>query len=138
MARIPADQIHMMRTLLFKELRTLRPFAWLIVGLLVLIVAYTCATEFPDSNPLVPAHWLEHDASGELAFLMLFGLIIGAGLLVNESEQGTLTFLDALPVSRTRIFIAKMVAGLLVLSLASILCFGIDVVLGLISRTSMS
>jgi hypothetical protein len=126
----------MMRTLLYKELRTLLPFGWLILGLILLILGFLFATEFPDSNPLEPAKWLASDRSGALAFMMLFGLIIGAGLLVNESEQGTLTFLDGLPVSRTRLFLAKIIAGLLVLSIAPVLGFAIDVMLGWISRNS--
>jgi len=127
----------MMRTLICKELRTLLPFAWLILGLMALILGSTFAIEFPDTNTLEPAKWLANDRPGALAFLMLFGLMIGAGLLVNESEQGTLTFLDGLPVSRTRIFGAKMIAGLLVLSLGPVFGLGVDVALDLISRDSM-
>jgi ABC-2 family transporter protein len=127
----------MMRTLIYKELRTLLPFAWLIVGLMALILGSIFAIEFPDTNTLDPAKWLADDRGGALAFLLFFGLIIGAGLLVNESEQGTLTFLDGLPVSRTRIFAGKMIAGFLVLSIGPVIGLSVDVLLDSISRDSM-
>jgi hypothetical protein len=126
----------MMRTLLHKELRTLLPFAWLIVGLMILGAGFVFATEFPDTKSFVPARWLANDRSDALANLVLFSLIIGAGLLVNESEQGTLSFLDALPVSRTRIFFSKVIAALLILSLVPLFGAVFDVFGGLISRKS--
>lgn len=127
----------MMRTLIYKELRTLLPFAWLIVGLMLLILGSVLAIEFPDTNTIDPAKWLDEDRGGALAFLLFFGLIIGAGLLVNESEQGTLTFLDGLPVSRTRIFAAKMISGILVLSIGPLIGLAADILLDSISRDSM-
>lgn len=128
----------MMRALLAKELRALRPLACCLAGLFALIVLFTVATELPDAQPLDPQKWLHHDRSGAFAVLGLFGLMIGAGSLIQESEQGTLRFLDGLPISRTRLFAAKVLAAFAVIALAPVLGLSIDSIFGLISRSSIS
>ena len=47
----------MMRVLIAKELRALRPMALCIAGVLVLGLFYTLATEMPDEQRLDPANW---------------------------------------------------------------------------------
>jgi hypothetical protein len=68
---------------------------------------------------------------------MLFSLLLGAGLLVQESEQRTLLFLDGLPVSRSRIFAMKALAAFLIISLVPLLDVISDLAFSAISRTSI-
>ena len=69
--------------------------------------------------------------------LVLFGLMIGAGVLVHESDQGTLRFLDGLPLSRTRIFAAKVVAAFAVIALVPLLDLTSMLFFDWLSRTSV-
>jgi hypothetical protein len=128
----------MMRALFIKELRGLRPFALCIVGIMVVSLVYLVATEAPDEQRLVPAAWLTENQAGVFFLLLLFSLMLGAGLLINEREQGTLAFLDGLPLSRTRLFVAKVTAALAMLSLIPILGMGTELLLAALSRTSLA
>jgi hypothetical protein len=132
-----AADFAMMRALLAKELRALRPLACCIAGLFALTLLYLFATELPDAQPLNPQKWLNHDRAGAFFMLTLFGLMIGAGSLIHESEQGTLRFLDGLPLSRSRLFAAKVLAAFAVIALVPILGLSADSALGLISRSSI-
>ncbi|MEI9898250.1 MAG: ABC transporter permease [Chthoniobacter sp.] len=126
----------MNRVLLEKELQALRPFVVCILGLSVLSWIYTLCTKVPDAEHFDPAHWLDETRGGSLLLLALFSLLLGAGVLMQESDQRTLLFLDGLPVSRTRVFLLKTLAALLVIALLPLLDFGTDVATGLLSRTS--
>lgn len=127
----------MNRVLLSKELRTLAPYAWCLAALFCVGTVYTLFTEMPDMQTFHPDRWMEKSRSGSLMILALFGLLLGASLLMQESEQRTLLFLDGLPVSRTRIFFAKVLAAAMVISLVPLLDFGGDVLFGFLSRTSV-
>ena len=127
----------MNRLLLAKELRALRPHAMCILALFGVMTIYLFATEALDAQHFLPAHWLDKSRGGSLALLGLFSLLLGAGLLMHESEQRTLLFLDGLPVSRTRVFCMKVLASLLVIALLPLLDFGSDIAFGLLSRTSV-
>lgn len=126
----------MNRVLLDKELRALRPFAACILGLSVLSWIYTLCTKVPDAEHFDPVHWLDETRGGSLLLLALFSLVLGAGLLMQESDQRTLLFLDGLPVSRTRVFCMKTLAAMLVIALLPLLDLGTDVATGWLSRTS--
>ena len=127
----------MMRALLAKELRSLRPFTFCIAGLFLLMLIYMMATELPDVHSFDPEKWLQNDRGGAFGIPLLFGLMIGASLLITEADQGTLRFLDGLPVSRTRVFFVKVLAAFATLALIPILGLGFDVAFGLIARTSL-
>lgn len=127
----------MIRPLLGKELRTLAPYAACIAALSLVTAIYLLATEMPDRQTFDPARWLDKSRSDSLAILALFSMLLGAGLLMQESEQRTLLFLDGLPLSRTRIFLAKVLAALLVIALVPLLDFGGDIFFGYLSRTSI-
>ena len=127
----------MMRALLAKELRALRPLAWCIIGMHLLGTVFLLATEMPDEQKFVFTDWMAEDRYGWLMVLVLFALMIGAGLLIHESEQGTLRFLDGLPVSRTRLFFAKVLAGLAVLALVPLLGVPEEIIFDQLSRESI-
>jgi len=124
-----------MSELLKKELRALRPMMMLMVAVTAATFIYSMADEFPDiSSPSSQ----ESSAIGGLIVLGLFSAMTGAGLLVSESGDGTLLFLDALPVSRTRIFRTKIAAGIAVLIAALLLDFSLDVVSSVMEHQSTS
>lgn len=102
----------MTRALLRKEFRSLLPFVGLVVFLNLLGWADVLLTRFPDQFPL---HELLDDASDELFLLFVIAFALAAGLVVREADEGTLTFLDGLPVSRTRVFFTKTFLALGVL-----------------------
>lgn len=122
-----------MRTLLWKELRDLKMFVALVAGVELLALGFSLATKCPDQQVFNPA-----DAMTTGHDILFFGIMLAAGLLIRESDEGTLNFLDGLPVSRTRIFAAKMIAGFLVLAIVPVLEFLPDVIFGLLSQTSIS
>lgn len=127
----------MMRALIAKELRALRPMALCIVGVYALSILYMLATEMPDKQRFDPADWLAEHRGSTVVVTLVFGLMIGAGVLVNESTQGTLRFLDGLPVSRTRIFVAKVAAAFAVIALVPLVDFPGTLLFDWLSRTSV-
>lgn len=102
-----------MRALLRKELRALLPVYALLAALVALEFAFELATSPPDQRPISVA-WEDYAGHGSmgavLSFLLAFA--ISGGLLARESEEGTLAFLDALPTTRSRVFLAKFAAGM--------------------------
>ncbi len=104
----------MTKTLLFKELRALRPYL-VFAGLLM-------AATVPD----VLVHQSAFRSLAEtftsvwsMPLPLIFGIValaLGTGVSVKERDEGTLAFLDALPVTRTRVFFVKLLAAMLVLS----------------------
>jgi hypothetical protein len=101
-----------MTALLYKELRSLRPFLALMLFFIVLSAVYLFFSEYPDQYPL--SKLIEYD-EGEQVMSFVLAFALAAGLLVRERDEGTLAFLDALPVSRARIFSCKVLLGLGVL-----------------------
>ncbi|MBL9167799.1 MAG: ABC transporter permease [Verrucomicrobiales bacterium] len=117
-----------MRGLLTKELRMLVPFLGLYLFLTAVSVWVAPSDPvFPDlPQPDLHKFFTEFltNLVGNQCF---FGLLIGAGLLVNEEENGTLGFLDGLPVRRTTVFAAKWIAGFLVLTAMLVMDWGLGV-----------
>ena len=104
----------MRRALLLKELRSLRPFLYIILALLLLDTVDALL------SPLGARTFMERLASlsDELAMLQIvLGFALGSTLLTREIDDGTLNFLDGLPMTRRAIFAAKIAAAMLVLSL---------------------
>jgi ABC-type transport system involved in multi-copper enzyme maturation permease subunit len=95
-----------------KEMRSLRPFVFVVLALVLadIIDAFLVpfgARSFPDRLRLL---------SDELgAVQIVLGFALGANLLVREIDDGTLDFLDGLPLKRHAIFAAKIKAAMLVL-----------------------
>lgn len=67
-------------------------------------------------NPSAPAtDIVRHLGLGRLATVMLVvtaGMVCGSALFASERENGTSTFLDTLPIYRTPLWLAKLIAGL--------------------------
>jgi ABC-type transport system involved in multi-copper enzyme maturation permease subunit len=95
----------MTRVLLRKELRDLLPWAILSVCIGLTDLAGLLLRPF-DMLPLGVTHRMLGDENGPVLWFMAFA--IGTGLGIREQDDGTLAFLDGLPVSRSRVFFVKM------------------------------
>jgi hypothetical protein len=94
-----------------KEWAGMRPFAWLLVVLFLLdlleLAAGDLQTWHRSFTLFSGSRWTE---STVMSLLLSFAM--GSGLLTRELEDGTLAFLDGLPVRRSEVFLSKlMVAG---------------------------
>jgi hypothetical protein len=94
-----------------KEWAGMRPFAWLLVVLVLLdlleLAAGDLQTWHRSFTLFSGSRWTE---STVMSLLLSFAM--GSGLLARELEDGTLAFLDGLPVRRSEVFLSKlMVAG---------------------------
>lgn len=121
--------------LLRKELRALRPFLWLIFVLAGLDAAATFATEFPDQHSIADVF---DDFDAQFAYFMLFAIAfaIGQTLVGREKSEGTLEFVDSLPLSRARLYWTKWLAGYLILSVYLVIGLVVHLPLHLWSLTS--
>ncbi len=127
-----------MRGLLFKELRSMVPFIGLVVLLSLLSAVDELLTDQPDMRPLAVAASDYVTLPKEFSVLMfLLTFAVGSGLLVREHDEGTLEFLDSLPLSRTRVFFTKILLATAVLLIVPLCNVGIAVLLHMGSRTSL-
>jgi hypothetical protein len=110
------------RTLLAKELRALRPY-WLLS--LVLVLLSVLDLVLASSGPRSLATNFGGLTGSTFNFVFaLVALALGTGLSVKERDEGTLAFLDALPVTRTRVFLVKVLAAMAVLTAFPAFQFG--------------
>ncbi|MCS7022933.1 MAG: ABC transporter permease [Gemmataceae bacterium] len=84
-----------------------------VFGLATLIATALLAQ---PGNPSAPATDIVRFLGlGRLAAVMLVmtaGMVCGSALFANERENGTFTYLETLPISRAWLWLAKLVAGL--------------------------
>ena len=105
-----------MSSLLRKELSSIKPIFLLVLFFGSLDWLFILTTEFPDQYPLA-SYFVEEEDGWSLIPYFIVAFALAAGLLVRERDEGTLDFLDALPVNRIRIFLAKYTVALGVLLL---------------------
>jgi ABC-type transport system involved in multi-copper enzyme maturation permease subunit len=106
-----------MSVLLKKELRAQRPFVVLIAFIALLNLCEFLAGKYPDTRS-IGEHLNEHANSGEVAVIYLvLAMCLALALLPREKDEGTLEFLDGLPCTRSQIFAAKALTGILILGL---------------------
>jgi len=127
-----------------KELRDRLPFLALVLALyFVADFMWVLLTEYPDQRTLSDALLDFEPGAGALSVIagtvVIFLVVLSLcyGLLVGERDRGTLEFLDALPVSRTQIFIAKVGTALLVLFAGPVSGYGVLLIFHALSRTSL-
>lgn len=126
-----------MKPLLAKELRSAWPFLALVFFFAALNWVFVLLAEYPDQQPLSKLLGDDNRTNTQVVtFLMAFAL--AAGLLVREQDEGTLGFLDALPVSRTRVFLAKVLVALGVLWFLPLCDFAFNATFHALSRTSLA
>ena len=123
-----------MRSLLWKEARSLVPFMALVLFFSLLSWVELFFVKFPDQYPL---HELirDNDTGAVMSFVIAFAL--ASGLLMRERDDRTLDFLDALPVSRVQIFLAKFALALGALWLMPLSDLVFRIVVYYWSRTSL-
>lgn len=121
--------------LLSKELRSLRPFLWLVLVILGIDLIGTLLTRFPDQFSISDA-FDEFDASFAYAIHLVFALAMGQTLIQRERSEETLEFVDSLPVSRSQVFWTKWLAGYIILALFILASFATDLPLHFWSRSS--
>ena len=121
-----------------KELRAVRPFLGLILALIVFGACYELLSELPNARPMARTFEVYFAPDREntiMAFVLVFAL--ATGLLVREHDEGTMEFLDSLPVSRSRVFVVKVPAATSVLVWLIVLDSGIGILLHGLSRNSL-
>ena len=100
----------MKRALFAKEMRSLRPFLFVVLVLVLLDTINAFLMPFEARS--FPARFAS--LSNELSALQIvLGFALGSNLLVREIDDGTVNFLDGLPLTRRAIFVAKIKAAML-------------------------
>jgi hypothetical protein len=100
-------------TLFRKELYGLR-FAAVLFALYFLIPLVCSAPfEFPD-RPDLTGSGEPYDFTDVLAYQFIMAIAMGVSVLGQEREHSTMSFLDALPITRRMVFVHKAVAAGLV------------------------
>jgi ABC-type transport system involved in multi-copper enzyme maturation permease subunit len=114
-------------SLLRKEWLALRPFAFLLLALFLFGVVYSLSSEYIDRYSMW--HQFVPDTESVLIMVFVLSIVVALGLLVREKDEGTLLFLDALPVSRASVYLAKWVvaycllAGFMLLSILEVFIY---------------
>ncbi len=117
-----------------KELRELLP--WAILGLAVGVVEpIEALTGQIDMRPLGATIGLLNGMNALLYWFIAFA--IGTGLVTRERDEGTLAFLDGLPLSRGRAFAIKCAVMALIVLIAPLLHVATIVFAHLLSRGSL-
>jgi len=101
------------RSLLRKEWLAQRPFVILAAALFIFGLFMAFFTEFLDQYPIWDC--LFDDSNGVVQGLFILAAIVGRGLAVREKDEGTLNFLDGLPVSRFSAYFAKWLVAVAIL-----------------------
>ncbi len=124
----------MTHSLLRKELRSLVPFVGLVLFFDLLSWGDDLLTKFPDQYQLSK---LFSESGAEQVMMFMVSFALAASLLVREGDEGTLAFLDGLPLSRARVFFTKIGLALGVLWLLPLSDLVLKATLCSWSRTSL-
>lgn len=119
--------------LIRKELRGQWPFLFLGIALLLLEAVEILRQQW-DLRPLSVTF---HNFDQFLAAQFVIAFAVGTGLLMREIDDGTLTFLDGLPLTRARVFRAKLIAACTVLLVYPLGFLGLLSILHLVGRQSL-
>jgi hypothetical protein len=115
------------RPLLRKELRALLPVFLLLLAMFSAELLYEPFISRLDERSWAHRAGVEPgDSAGKGLAIFLCGLLVAYSLFPREHDERTVEFLYSLPVGRARIFAAKVLAGLLVLS-AGFVCGDVTV-----------
>lgn len=115
--------------ILFKEGRQLFPIACLWLSVLVLGYLTKFSTERLDEQTF--SSWCDgycdYNSGATVVILTaLFALVTAYSLFPREHDDSTIDFLRALPVSRSKIFIGKVLAAWLLLCFINVLSYSVD------------
>lgn len=108
--------------LLQKELRALAPMVVLGFAIISGDIFSRPLTERLDENTWTHVAGIEPGSGGSFAtFLAILAFIVAYAALPREHDERTIELLYSLPVRRSQIFFAKVLAGLTVLSVVAVL-----------------
>lgn len=118
--------------ILFKEGRQLFPIACLWLAVLALGYLTKFTTERFDEQTF--SAWCEgycdyNTGATVVIFTALIALVTAYSLFPREHDDATIDFLRALPVSRSMIFVAKVLAAWFLLCLINVISYGADFLL---------
>lgn len=118
--------------LIAKEIRQLRPIAYLWLAIILFGYVIQFFTERVDENTF--GSWCEgycdYNSSVTVAIVtIVLALVTAYSLFPREHDEATIDLLRALPVSRVSIFIAKVLAAWLLLAMLNVLSYSFDVFL---------
>lgn len=124
------------RVVLWKEWISLRPFALLLVALFVFGLFIVQATEYFDVYPI----WenVLSSAASVVSVTFILCVVVSMGLIVREKDEGTLLYLDGLPLSRFAIYAAKWLVAVALITTINLLWTLEAIVYDLLSRGSAS
>jgi hypothetical protein len=123
----------MIRGLARKELREMRP--WAVLGIIFAFIEF--AAEFSRKTDLRPLGLTFHALVSDVVISWFLAFAIGTTLGTREEDDGTLGFLDGLPVTRSRVFLVKLGVATGVLLIFPFAKALIAVVQHLLSRGSL-
>lgn len=124
----------MIGALVRKELRELLPWGVLMGALAISEIAVLLVEQI-DMLPLGSTFPSLNNAETILYWFAAFA--IGTGLVTRERDDGTLGFLDGLPVSRTRVFLVKCAVMLALVLVAPVVRVAAMLAFHAISRESL-
>ena len=124
------------RAILWKEWISLRPFALLLLALFVFGLFMVQATEYFDVYPF----WenIIGNAGSVVGVTFILCAVVSLGLMVREKDEGTLLYLDGLPISRFSVYLAKWLVAVALISAINLLWTAESIVYDLLSRGSAS
>ena len=122
--------------LFWKEWMGLQPFFVLLVALFVFGLIWMQCTEFMDEFPIWSKYLLI--GSDQIPITFILCLVATLGLLTRERDEGSLQFLDGLPVSRFSLYLAKWLAAFLMITLFELIWVGEALVYEWLSTESLS
>jgi putative exporter of polyketide antibiotics len=106
----------MIGILIRKELRQLIPIAFLLLAVIGSDVIFRSIDGRLDEASWVDiSGWTPGENTSHGVLYLLFGLVTAYSLFPREHDEGTIQFLNSLPVSRLSVFTAKFIAAFLIL-----------------------
>lgn len=124
------------RAILWKEWVSLRPFALLLLALFVFGLLLVQATEYFDIYPF----WenIVSNIGSVVSMTFILCVVVSLGLMVREKDEGTLLYLDGLPLSRFSVYLAKWLVAVTLIFAVNLLWTLESIVYDQLSRGSAS
>jgi hypothetical protein len=124
-----------LRAIVWKELREQGPIGVTLFMLGSSVLGGVAGGADPPVPTAAPADVIRFLGAGLLATLMLAvtaGMVCGGAVFAAEREAGTMPFLESLPSTRWRLWLAKLTAGLVLATVESTLFIAISAALNFI------
>lgn len=121
-----------------KEFRGTLAYFILLLFLIAMGIVHQLLTEPLDQwSALKPLQERDNDGLVAAIVTACIALPLAWRLFASEADNKTIEFLDALPVSRTRVFFAKLIVALLVINIPDALSYAWTLMVGALAKTSL-